>query len=289
MSIIMNGKEIALILREKNQKQADVLIGQGVQPKMALIRVGEDPGSVGYHNSAIKTAEKNHIKTASFVYPEDISEEEFLKSLTKISNYNDIHGILVLRPLPAHIDSNKVSAVINPEKDIDGMSPVNIGRTLSPGQHDFVPITPVSVMRMLEYYNIELKGKEVVVIGHSLVVGRPLALLLMDKMATVTVCHIDTKETKLHTQKADIVISATGKRGLVTADFVKEGAVIVDVGTTYVDNKVYGDVKFDEVEPKASYINPVPGGIGILTSEILCERVIYAAVKMIGRSIDQKV
>lgn len=273
----MNGKLIAKEIHEKNIKQAETLIEQGIQPTLAFVRVGDDPASRGYHNSAIKKAEKNKINCESFVFESDVEEAEFLEAFNEINNRDDIHGILVLRPLPEHLNYDLISQSIDPDKDVDGMSPVNIGKTFSPEPTDFVPITPVSVMRMLAYYDIGLKGKDVVVVGHSLVVGRPLSMLLVDQNATVTVCHIDTKDTKSYTQNADVVISATGKKWLITKDFIKEGAVVVDVGTTYEGGKVYGDVHFDEVEPLASYINPVPGGIGSITSEILSERVIYSA------------
>lgn len=273
----MNGKLIAKEIHEKNIKQAETLIEQGIQPTLAFVRVGDDPASRGYHNSAIKKAEKNKINCESFVFESDVEEAEFLEAFNEINNRDDIHGILVLRPLPEHLNYDLISQSIDPDKDVDGMSPVNIGKTFSPEPTDFVPITPVSVMRMLAYYDIDLKGKDVVVVGHSLVVGRPLSMLLVDQNATVTVCHIDTKDTKSYTQNADVVISATGKKWLITKDFIKEGAVVVDVGTTYEGGKVYGDVHFDEVEPLASYINPVPGGIGSITSEILSERVIYSA------------
>lgn len=273
----MNGKDIADIIHNNNIKEAEKLIAKCIQPTLAFVRVGDDPASKGYHDSAVLKAENNRIKCESFVYDAQISEADFLKEFAAINNRTDIHGILLLRPLPNHLPYDKISLTIDPDKDVDGMSPVNIGKTFSPGSTDFVPITPVSVMRMLEHYNIELKGKEVVVIGHSLVVGRPLSMLLVDKNATVTVCHIDTKDTKKHTKNADIIISATGKKWLITKDFIKEGAVVVDVGTNYIDGKVYGDVHFDEVKSLASYINPVPGGIGAITTEILSERVIYSA------------
>lgn len=276
----MNGKEIADIIRNNNMVEAEKLITEGVQPTLAFVRVGDDPASKGYHESAVIKAENNRIKCESFIYDANISEEDFLKEFEAINNRSDIQGILLLRPLPDHLPYDKISLVIDPDKDVDGMSPVNIGKTFSPEPMDFVPITPISVMRMLEHYNIELKGKEVVVIGHSLVVGRPLSMLLVDKNATVTICHIDTKDTKMYMKNADIIISATGKKWLITKDFIKEGAVVVDVGTSYIDGKVYGDVHFDEVKPLASYINPVPGGIGAITSEILSERVIYSAKKL---------
>ncbi|XJS11652.1 bifunctional 5,10-methylenetetrahydrofolate dehydrogenase/5,10-methenyltetrahydrofolate cyclohydrolase [Aerococcaceae bacterium WGS1372] len=281
MSVIMDGELIAQEIHEENIKQAEKLIESGIQPTLAFVRVGDNPASKGYHNSAIKKAEKNKIKCESFVFENDIDLSDFMKKFEEINYRDDIHGILVLRPLPDHLDYDKISLSIDPDKDVDGMSPTNIGKTFSPEPTDYLPITPVSVMRMLEYYDIDIKGKEVVVVGHSLVVGRPLSMLLMDRNATVTTCHIDTKDTKSHTKNADILITATGKKWLITKDFIKEGAVVVDVGTTYEDGKVFGDVQFDEVEPLTSYINPVPGGIGSITSEILSERVIHSASKLV--------
>lgn len=276
----MNGKEIAQKIHVRNLERVEVLLEKGIQPKMAFVRVGEDPASVGYQNSAIRKAERNRIECESFVYPQDISEDAFLKAFEDLNKDPNIHGILVLRPLPDHLSYEKISQMIDLEKDVDGMSPFNIGKAFDPKINDFIPITPVSVMRMLKHYEIDVKGKDVVVVGHSLVVGRPLSMLLVDEGATVTVCHIDTKDTKSYTQKADIVITATGKKWLITKDHIKDGAVVVDVGTSYEeDGKVYGDVHFDEVEPLVSYINPVPGGIGLITSEILSERVILSASK----------
>lgn len=277
MSIIMNGNKIAQEIHANNIEKAGALIEKGIQPTLAVIRVGDDPASVGYQESAIKKAEQNKIVCESFVYEAQVDEDDFLEEFEALNNRTDIHGILLLRPLPDHLSFDKISKLINPDKDVDGMSPFNIGKTFAPEVNDFVPITPVSVMRMLKDNEIELKGKEVVVVGHSLVVGRPLAMLLVDQNATVTICHIDTQNMKSHAQKADILISATGKKWLITKDYVKPGAVVVDVDTTYEDGKVYGDVHFDEVEPITSYINPVPGGIGSITSEILSERVIHSA------------
>lgn len=278
MAIIMKGLQVAKEMRSKNRGKAEYLIKNNkICPKIAFVRVGERPDAVGYQKSATKAMERNSIENEAFVFNESISQEDFLQEFKKINEREDIDGVLLLRPLPEHIDTEKISMLIDPKKDVDGISPYNIGKTFSPTSQDFVPITPVSVIRILEYYNFDIVGKDIVIVGHSLVVGRPLALLLIHSGATVTVCHIDTKDVSAHTKKADIVISATGKKWLITESYIKKGAVVVDVGTTYEDGKVYGDVKFDEVEPIASYINPVPGGIGAITTEILCERVIQAA------------
>lgn len=277
MATVMSGKEVANHIREELNNDLLELNKKNIFPRAAIVRVGDDSASIGYENAAIKLFNKLGIESQSFHFPGDISEEEFIEEFQKINNNDDIHGILLLRPLPSQIDEEKISYIINPDKDIDGMSPVNIGKVLSPQKGDFVPITPESVMRTLEYYGVELEGKNVVIIGHSRVVGRPLSMLLADKNATVTICHVYTKNTAEICKQADIVISATGVAGLVTKDYVKEGAVVVDVGISYVDGKLRGDVDYDNVKELASHITPVPGGIGAITTTLLAQRVVTAA------------
>lgn len=280
MAVIMCGKEVREHIKNEVNEELLKLNNAGIFPRAGLVRVGDRSDSISYENAAIKLFNQLGVESQSFHFPENITEEEFLKEFDKINNDDNIHGILLLRPLPSHIDEEKISYMINPEKDIDGMSPVNIGKVLSPEKDDFVPITPVSVMRTLEYYGIELEGKNVVVIGHSRVVGRPLSMLLADKNATVTICHVYTKNTPEIAKEADIVISATGVAGLVTTDYIKEGAVVVDVGINYKDGKIVGDVDFENVKEVASYITPVPGGIGAITTTLLAQRIVTAARRL---------
>lgn len=279
MSTVMRGKDVANQIKEEvRQKIADLKTDQ-ITPRAAIIRVGELQDAIGYERSATRVLSELGIDIEKFYFKEDVSHD-FVEEFDKINNDADIHGILLLRPIPDHINADEISNRILPEKDIDGMSPYNIGRVLSPQKHDFVPCTPVAVMRTLAHYNIELKGKNVAIVGHSLVVGRPLSMLLASQNATIALCHIDTKNTKEICKNADIVVSAVGKIGLITKDHIKEGAVVIDVGTSYTsDGKLRGDVAFDEVKERASYITPVPGGIGAITTTILAERVVTAAIK----------
>lgn len=283
MTVIMRGKDVADQLKDEIQQRVEELKKNNKTPKAAIVRVGDLPDSIGYERSATRVLSGLGIEVDNIHYPEDITEEDFLKEFDKINHDDDVDGILLLRPVPDHIDPDKISDRILPEKDIDGMSPYNIGKVLSPQEGDFVPCTPVAVMKTLNFYDIDLKGKDVAIVGHSLVVGRPLANLLASQNATVTLCHIDTKNTKEICKQADIVITATGVIGLITKDHVKDGAVVVDVGTSYTsDGKLRGDVAFDEVKDLASHITPVPGGIGAITTSILGERVVIAAEKKVN-------
>lgn len=280
MSVIMRGKEVANQIKEEVRQQIEKLKTKHITPRAAIIRVGELQDSIGYERSATRVLSELGIEIEKFHFKEEISEADFIDEFDKINHDADIHGILLLRPIPDHINADEISNRIQPEKDIDGMSPYNIGRVLSPRKDDFVPCTPVAVMKTLAYYNIELQGRNVAVVGHSLVVGRPLSMLLASQNATVALCHIDTKNTEEICKNADIVVSAVGKIGLITKDHIKEGAVVIDVGTSYTsDGKLRGDVDFEEVKDTASYITPVPGGIGAITTTILGERVVTAAKK----------
>lgn len=278
MTVIMRGKEVATRLREEVIEEVKSLRADGVKPTAAIVRVGDLSDSVGYERSAVKVLKKAELEVETFYFPEETTENQFLSEFEKINSNKDIHGILLLRPLPDHIDIEKVKMIIDPAKDIDGMSPYNIGKVLEPHENDFVPCTPAAVMETLKHYGIELQGKDVAVVGHSLVVGRPLSMLLASQDATISLCHIHTKDMKGICQNADIIVTATGAVGLITGEHVKEGAVVIDVGTTYDENgKLHGDVRFDEVEGKASHLTPVPGGIGAVTTTILAKRVVIAA------------
>lgn len=273
MTIVMHGKEVAEKLLQDMDQELNRLSEKDITPTLAIVRVGEDSGSISYEKSATKKAKEIGIAVESFAYSSEISEEEFLAEFTKVNQNQKIHGILVMRPLPEYIDTRKVGELLNPAKDVDGMSSVNLGKIISDDPTGLLPSTPAAVMEILDFYDIELEGKDVLIIGHSEVVGKPLDLLLLNKNATVTVCHIYSKEIQEKASKADIVISATGKAGLVTADYIKEGAVVIDVGISFKDGKIHGDVLYDEVEEKTSYITPVPGGVGAVTTTMLMSNV----------------
>lgn len=276
MTVVMTGKEVANKLIDEMEKDLADLSTKNISPHLAIIRAGDDPGSIAYENGLKKRFQEIGLKVDSFTYPADIEEEKFLEEFGEINENEDIHGVLVLRPLPDHLDTSKVSQKINPLKDVDGMSPTNLGKIMVDDDEGLISATPAGVMEMLDFYEIDLEGKDVVIIGHSEVVGKPLDILLLNKNATVTVTHIYSKNTKKMAKQADILITATGSAGLVTKDFVKDGAIVIDVGISRIKGKIYGDVEYDEVAEKAGQITPVPGGVGAVTTSMLAKNVIKA-------------
>lgn len=273
MSIIMYGKPLATELKEKISKEVASLKENGKISTCAFIRVGDKSDSVAYENAAVKVLSSLGIDCVRYTYPENISENEFLLELDKIGSDDNIDAFLLLRPLPSHINDELVCTRVNPKKDIDGVSPFNIGELFYQKKDIFAPCTAESVMRIIEYYNIDLTGKNAVVIGRSNVIGKPVSMMLLAKNATVTICHSKTKNLQDICKSADIIVAAIGKAKFITKDFIKEGAVIVDVGTNYDANgKVVGDVDFDAVSSIASHITPVPGGVGSITTTLLAEK-----------------
>lgn len=277
MPVVMSGHKVADHLIEEIDKDMATLAKKKIIPSLAIVRVGNDPGSVAYEKGLKNRFKEIGLKINTFSYELDIEENEFLKEFDRINENEDIHGILVLRPLPDHLDANKVSAKINPKKDVDGMSPTNLGKIMLNDEDGLISATPAAVMKMLEYYEIEIEGKDVVIIGHSEVVGKPLSILLLNKNATVTVTHIYSKDTQAMAKSADILITATGAVGLVTAEYVKEDAVVIDVGISRVKGKIMGDVEYDSVAEIAAKITPVPGGVGAVTTTMLASNVLKAA------------
>ncbi|MBW2978194.1 bifunctional methylenetetrahydrofolate dehydrogenase/methenyltetrahydrofolate cyclohydrolase FolD [Candidatus Woesearchaeota archaeon] len=269
---LIDGKKVAAEIREKVKEEVSKL---EKKPGLAVILVGEDPASKVYVNIKDKKCKEVGIESYQHKLDKDASEEEVLALVDKLNKDDKITGILVQMPLPSHISSKKIMNAVLPEKDADGFHPMNIGKMML-DEKGLVPCTPRGVMKLFDYYNINLEGKEAVVIGNSVVVGNPIAQLMLKKGATVTVCHIKTKDLKMHTIKADIIVSAVGKRNLVTADMVKEGAVIIDVGIVRDQGKLYGDVDFENVKDKCSYITPVPGGVGPMTVACLLENTMIA-------------
>lgn len=274
---------------------------KGIVPGLAVILVGENPASKVYVRSKQKGCEEVGFKSESIKMDESVSTEDVLKELDKLNNREDIHGILVQLPLPGQIDKAKVLEAIYPEKDVDGFHPVNIGKLVTQ-QECLVPATPSGIIEMLKREGIDIKGKNATVVGHSEIVGKPVSLLLLNEWATVTICHIETRDLKIHTRDADILIVATGVPYLIKGDMVKEGAVVIDVGINRItkdkanqellewrkedfENKgatLIGDVDFLRVEPKASYISPVPGGVGPMTIAMLLSNTLKAAKNIVG-------
>lgn len=276
MATIINGKELSKKIRGQVKNRAEELIKKGIKPKLAVIMVGEDTASKVYVRNKSKACNEVGIEYEEFILNENIEMDELLELIIKLNKRNDIHGILLQSPIPKHLDIYKAFETIDYRKDVDGFHPINIGR-LALNKQTFISCTPHGVMKMLEEYEIELQGANVVILGRSNIVGKPLAQCLLNKDATVTICHSKTKNIEEITKKADILIAAIGKPKFVTANMVKEGAVIIDVGINRLETGLVGDVDYEEVEKKASYITPVPGGVGPMTIAMLLQNVVIAA------------
>lgn len=278
---IISGKELSSLIREKISKEAAELTAKyGKQPGLAVIQVGEDPASSIYVNNKKKACEQVGFKSFGYSLPETASEQELLDLIDTLNKDENVHGILCQLPLPKHMDEFSVICAIAPEKDVDGFHPVNKG-LLSIGRDCLVSCTPKGCIELLKYANVDMAGKNCVVIGRSNIVGKPVASLMLHENATVTVVHSKTKNIKEICKQADILIVAIGKQGFVTKDFVKEGAVIIDVGINRcADGKVRGDVDFDDVVDIASAITPVPGGVGPMTITMLLSNTLEAFTRI---------
>jgi methylenetetrahydrofolate dehydrogenase (NADP+)/methenyltetrahydrofolate cyclohydrolase len=274
---VIDGRKIAQGIEAGVRKDVEKFVGEtGIKPALATILVGEHPPSKLYVKLKHWACKRVGIASEDHKFPAETKQEEIIKLIETLNVRPDIHGILVQLPLPEHIDEREVMMRISPEKDVDGFNPENMGKMFI-GREGFVPCTPKGIVRALEEFSIDPKGKEVVVVGHSNVVGKPAAMMLLNRNATVKVCHIFSKDLKTQTQKADILIVATGVRGLIKSDHVKQDAIVFDVGITWQDERVYGDVDFDDVLPKVKLISPVPGGVGPMTIAILMEHTLMAA------------
>ncbi len=279
MAIRIDGKLTSVKRREKMLAETEELIREmGVRPGLAVILVGDDPASAIYVKNKKKGCEELGFLSREYRLPAETSEEELLSLIDTLNGDSQIHGILVQLPVPKHIDDKKVIARIAPEKDVDAFGFENVGRIMT-GDFDFVPCTPAGIMVLLEEYGIDPAGKRAVVIGRSNIVGKPMAMLLLHKNATVTVCHSRTENLAEICREADILVAAVGKANFVTADMVKPGAVVIDVGMNRDEKGLCGDVAFAQVEPKASYITPVPGGVGPMTITMLLQNTLTSARK----------
>lgn len=274
---VIDGRKIAQGIEQKVKKEIEGFVKErGIKPALATILVGEHPPSKLYIKLKHWACKRVGIVSEDHKFPENTKQDEVIELIESLNNRPEIHGILVQLPLPKHIDEREVMMHISPEKDVDGFNPINMGKMFI-GKEGFVPCTPKGIIRALDEFDIDPEGREVVVVGHSNVVGKPAAIMLLNRNATVKVCHIFTKDLKSHTKEADILIVATGVRGLIKADMVKQGAIVFDVGITWQDERVYGDVDFDDVLPKVKLISPVPGGVGPMTIAILMEHTLKAA------------
>ena len=278
MSRIIDGKVISASVKERVKNGVAELNSKGITVGLAVIIVGDDPASKIYVANKKKACEALGIISEEYALPASTTEEELLALVDELNHKKSINGILCQLPLPSHLDEKLIINSIMPEKDVDAFHPTNVDRIMI-GDFDFVPCTPAGIMEMLAYENINPEGKSCVVIGRSNIVGKPMAMLLLHKNGTVTVCHSRTKNLKEICSKADILVAAVGKAKFVTADMVKEGAVVIDVGMNRVDGKLYGDVDFEEVSKKASAVTPVPGGVGPMTIAMLMQNTLTAAKK----------
>lgn len=269
MSTIIDGKRISNEIKEELKKEVEVLGQKGISVTLAVILVGNDPASAVYVGNKKKACEYIGINSLTYELPEETKEEEVLALVKELNDRADVNGILVQLPLPKHIDEDKVIQTIDPKKDVDGFHPQSVG-ALSIGQKGFVSCTPAGIIELLKRSNIEIEGKECVVVGRSNIVGKPMAMLMLRENATVTICHSKTKDLKEVTKRADILIVALGKPRFITKDYVKEGAVVIDVGIHRDENnKLCGDVDYNDVVEVASAITPVPGGVGPMTIAML--------------------
>lgn len=275
---IIDGKAVSTAVKEEIKSETAKLKEKGITVGLAVILVGDDPASKIYVANKKKACEDLGFVSEEYLLPENTKTSELLELINVLNNEKSINGILCQLPLPKQIDEQTVINAISPLKDVDAFHPSNVGKIMI-GDYDFVPCTPAGIMEMLKYYNIEISGKNCVVIGRSNIVGKPMSMLLLHQNGTVTTCHSRTKDLSKYTREADILVSAVGKANFITADMVKDGAVVIDVGMNRENGKLCGDVVFDEVSKKASFITPVPGGVGPMTIAMLMKNTLTAAKK----------
>ncbi len=277
MAKIISGKEVSSAKREELKKRVSILNEKGVDIGLAVIIVGNNSASRVYVNNKKKGCEEIGVKSYEYALAEETTQEELLELIEKLNSDSKVDGILCQLPLPSHIDEQAVINSIDPKKDVDAFHPFNVGHIMI-GDYTFLPCTPAGIMEMLKYYNISVAGKKCVVIGRSNIVGKPMAMLLLKENGTVEICHSKTENLREECLTADILVAAVGKAYFVTADMVKDGAVVIDVGMNRNgEGKLCGDVLYDEVEKKASFITPVPGGVGPMTITMLLENTVRAA------------
>lgn len=282
MAVIIDGKAVSAKVKQNLKEQTAALSAKGIVPGLAVILVGDDAASQVYVASKKRACEEIGYYSEEHLLPKSTTTEELLSLVNELNSRSEINGILCQLPLPGHIDEWAVINAISPQKDVDAFHPSNVGRIMI-GDFDFLPCTPAGVMELLREYDIDVCGKQCVVIGRSNIVGKPMAMLLLHKNATVTICHSKTKDLKALCKQADVIVAAVGRANFVTADMVKEGAVVIDVGMNRpAGGKLCGDVDFEAVKEKAAAITPVPGGVGPMTIAMLMQNTLTAALKQRG-------
>ena len=286
MATLLKGGPVAQAICEKIEKNRALLAQAGIVPTLAIVRVGEHPSDLAYERGATKRAEKVGVQVKKFLLPADVPQETLVQTLEEINGDGSIHGCLMFRPLPPHLDSVAVCQTLDPEKDVDAITVGSMGGLLARLEMGYPPCTPTACLELLRFYHIPMEGQKIAVVGKSMTVGLPTALLMMNEEATVSVCHILSRpeDTRDLCKDADIIISAAGCPGLVTKDYVRHGQIVVDVGVTLgKDGKLHGDVAFEEVEPIVEAITPVPGGVGSVTSTVLVGHVVEAAMRRLWK------
>lgn len=279
MAELLKGAPVAASINETMTSDVEALKEKGIIPTLAILRVGERADDISYEKGAMKRCEQVGVAVKNVILPENVIEEEFFKTLTELNEDDSVHGILMFRPLPKHIDGEKARQMLLAAKDVDGCTDGSLAGVFTNTKVGFAPCTAEAAMKILEFYGIDLTGKNVAVVGRSLVVGRPVAMLLMHKNATVTICHTRTENVPGITKNADIIVTCSGQMESLTEEYVSDGQIIIDVGIGWNEEKqkLCGDVLFDEVESKVSGITPVPGGVGAVTTSVLVSHVVEAA------------
>ena len=285
MAQLLKGAEVVSALNETIQADVTALLSRGVTPTLAILRVGDKPDDLAYERGAMKRAETVGVAVRQIALPQTVSQEELLAEIEKINSDESIHGCLMLRPLPKHIDDLRAREALLPEKDIDGITEGSLAGVFTGTKRGFPPCTAQACMEILRHYQIDLAGKNAIVIGRSLVIGKPVAMMLLGQNATVTICHTKSKDMPALTKRADILIVAAGKPGVVGAEYVSAGQIVLDVGINFnAEGKMTGDADFAAVEPIVGAITPVPGGVGTVTTSVLMAHVVEAAKRAAARA-----
>lgn len=276
---LLKGKPVSEALNEKTAARVRALREKGIIPTLCIVRVGERPDDLSYENGAVKRAAAVGVEAIKRVLPAEVSEEELLSVIDKINEDPSVHGVLMFRPLPRHINESKVCNALAPEKDMDGITDMSMAGVYAQKKLGFPPCTAQAVIELIDHYGIDLTGQNVTVIGRSLVIGKPVSMMLIKKNATVTICHTRTRGIEDIARNADIIVAAAGSAGMVNSEFVREGQIVIDVGINWSEElqKIVGDVDFDEVSPVVSAMTPVPGGVGAVTTSVLMSHVVEAA------------
>ncbi len=282
MAEILKGNAVTAAINERTSACVEELRANGICPTLCIVRVGERPDDISYENGAVKRAAAVGVEVVKRVFLADVSEDELINAIKEINSDRSIHGVLMFKPLPKHINESLVCNTLAPEKDMDGITDMSLAGVYAQKPLGYSPCTAQAVIELLDHYGVELTGKNVTVIGRSLVIGKPVSMMLIKKNATVTICHTRTKDLPSVCRRADILVAAAGKAGMVTPEFVREGQVVIDVGINWSEEKqkIVGDVDLDNVSPIVSAITPVPGGVGGVTTSVLMSHVVDAAKRI---------